>query len=417
MMAFANTPRSWNTHALLTRAALKSVSEPRLSENVEVVGIGEFISQAERDFVAIIEEYGRRISLRAGVPVRKNEPGTNASGTHGFLSALKLNPSVSLLHVRVLSPEEASSAAAHDASRNGPPGGMYVPLSEGDTISAREVLAAFSDEPDWGMDQDLYPIRDYGYGPAPFGRETGKSSQAPFHMAFLHESPILTAIIPSLRRSFMEERIRVFFALARAAFAHRVKYWGWRFTAWAMHYLQDLTQPYHARPFPVPLAPVLKRLVLNRDPRAIMLEATDYLKNRHILFEAIVHFMLNEVAKKSRDHPFVRALDGTGNTLEKPLLKFMYECSTIPSSIARTADRAMQNLVNASSLESVAIIGDQDAFHKIDLELLAPSSKRQELLSRFIHIVSKCLLETGSATRYAVKAATCGESGCSLYAI
>ncbi len=119
----------------------------------------------------------------------------------------------------------------------------------GETVSPSQVFATFSDEPDWGMDQNLYPIREYGYGPAPFGAETGKSSQAPFHMAFLHENPIVTALVPDLRRSFMEQRIRVSFALARTAFAHRVDYWGWRFAAWAAHYLQDLTQPYHARPF------------------------------------------------------------------------------------------------------------------------------------------------------------------------
>ena len=27
-------------------------------------------------------------------------------------------------------------------------------------------------------------------------------------------------------------------------------YWAWRFTGWGMHYLQDLTQPYHARVLP-----------------------------------------------------------------------------------------------------------------------------------------------------------------------
>ena len=253
-MTSENSALSWNTHALLTKAALKSAVEPRLDDTVEIVGINEFLSRANHEFTEIIEEYNRRISLRAGTPL----PGSPID-LNDFPKALKLNPLFGIHYVRVISLDEVSTETVHDPSRKGPPGGMYVPAVEGESITGREILITFSDEPDWGMDQDLYPILEYGYGRAPFGKETGPSSQAPFHMAFLHENFILKRIVPDLRRSFMEERIRVFFALAWAAFSHRVEYWGWRFAAWAMHYLQDLTQPYHATPFPAPVAPVLKR--------------------------------------------------------------------------------------------------------------------------------------------------------------
>lgn len=38
--------------------------------------------------------------------------------------------------------------------------------------------------------------------------------------------------------------------LARRAFASGHDYWGWRFAGWAMHYVQDLTQPFHASILP-----------------------------------------------------------------------------------------------------------------------------------------------------------------------
>ncbi|MBI5250936.1 MAG: hypothetical protein HY912_15720 [Desulfomonile tiedjei] len=409
-MSGANTPRSWNTHALLTRAALRSVFEPRLEETVEVVGIEEFLLRANRDFLEIIEEYNRRIGLHAGMPFKTSSSESHMATSDQFLTALKLNPSIAFNYVRALSPDEIPPETPHDPSRNGPPGGMYVPLPEGEATTGSEVLITFSDEPDWGMDQDLYPIREYGYGQAPFGQETGKTSQAPFHMTFLHENPIVTTIIPDIRKSFMEERIRVFFALARTAFAHGVNYWGWRFTAWAMHYLQDLTQPYHAKPYPPALAPVWRRLAMSRDLRGFIAKLGNYLKNHHLLFEAAVHFIINEVAKKPQDHPFLRALEGSGKTGQKLLVKVMHDSSRFPARIATTVDREMTNVMNVPRIEDIDYSLEDDSAYRIAPEIVKAAQKRPEQLDRFIHIVSDCLLETGNVTRYAIQIATCSNS-------
>lgn len=409
-MAAVNKARSWNTHALLTRAALKSAGEARLDEPVEIVGIEDFLSLANRDVVGVIERYDRAIRLKSGAPSPNilQEPDVSASAS--FLRALKLHPSFQLHPVRALTSDEVSPDTPHDPSRSGPPSGMYVPVLPGETMPAGEVLATFSDEPDWGMDQNLYPIIEYGYGTAPFGAETGKSSQAPFHMAFLHESSIVTAIVPDLRRSFMEQRIRVFLALARAAFDHRVGYWGWRFTAWAMHYLQDLTQPYHARPFPVPLGPILKRLILSPDPRGLFQEHRNYLKNRHLHFEAALHFLMNDIAKKSGEHPFLGALKGSGAYWEGPLIQVMAGCSRLPARTARVVDRATIALLNHPRLEDLDYSLEDDAAYRIDVIFPEASKKRPEALGRFVSLVRACLLETGKVTRYAIRAATCPDT-------
>jgi hypothetical protein len=400
-----NKARSWNTHALLTRAAVKSAGEARLGEPVEIVGIEDFLSRANSEVVGIIKSYDRAIRLKSGAPIPNvlQEPDVSASAS--FLRALKLHPSFQLHPVRALTSDEVSPDTPHDPSRRGPPGRMYVPGLLGETMPASEVLATFSDEPDWGMDQNLYPIPEYGYGPAPFGVETGKSSQAPFHMAFLHESPIVTAIVPDLGRSFMEQRIRVYFALARAAFDHRIGYWGWRFTAWAMHYLQDLTQPYHARPFPVPLGPILKRLILSPYPRGLFQKHRNYLKNRHLLFEAAVHFLMNDIAKKSEEHPFLRALEGSGARSEGPLIQVMAGCSRLPAKAAQAVDRATTTLMNHPRLEDLDYSLEDDAAYRIDLEFCKASKERPEALGRFANLVRECLLETGKVTRYAIQAA------------
>ncbi len=405
-MAAMNKARSWNTHALLTRAAVRSSDEAHLGELVEIVGIKDFLSRAHREVVGIIETYDRSIRLKSGAPVPNVLQEPDVSTSASFLRRLKLHPSFQLHPVRALTPSEVSPGATHDPSRSGPPGGMYVPMRPGETMPAGEVLATFSDEPDWGMDQNLYPIIEYGYGPAPFSAETGKSSQAPFHMAFLHESPIVTAMVPDLRRSFMEQRIHVFFALARAAFDHRVGYWGWRFTAWAMHYLQDLTQPYHARPFPVPLGPILKRVILSPRPRGLFQKHRNYLKNRHLHFEAALHFLMNDIAKKSGEHPFMGALKGSGAYWEGPLIQVMAGCSRLPAKTARAIDRATTALLNHPRLEDPDYSLEDDATYRIEVIFPEASKKRPEALGHFITLVSDCLLETGKVTRYAIRTAT-----------
>jgi hypothetical protein len=46
------------------------------------------------------------------------------------------------------------------------------------------------------------------------------------------------------------ERCQLFFDLARASFASGHPYWGASFLAWAFHYVQDVTMPFHADQLP-----------------------------------------------------------------------------------------------------------------------------------------------------------------------
>jgi hypothetical protein len=121
-----------------------------------------------------------------------------------------------------------------------------------------DVVATASDEPDHGLDVGLWEDsgtpygRRYGFGRQPFGGNPAIefASQAPFHVGFFHESAIVYQAAPFLRRTYAEYRIHLWRALANRAFASGHPYWGWRFAGWALHYVQDLTQPYHASVLP-----------------------------------------------------------------------------------------------------------------------------------------------------------------------
>src|SRR5690606_23689473 len=133
----------------------------------------------------------------------------------------------------------------------------YVALREGESVTPIAVLATASDEPDYGLDIGLWADNGtahggaYGFGKQPFGNPALEfGTQAPFHMGFYHESPIIYAAAGFLKRTFPEYRIHLWKTLARHALRSGHEYWGWRFAGWALHYLQDLTQPYHARVLP-----------------------------------------------------------------------------------------------------------------------------------------------------------------------
>jgi hypothetical protein len=411
--------RSWNTHALITRTALSTIEVPRLEDSIPVVPLEVFLSTTKEPLRDLLKWYYELLdhkvhgvaAKRAAITEIPKEPLT----THEFLIALRLNANCPIQYVRIMRPEEISPDTRHDSSRDGPPVGMYVETDPGEVIQAREILCTFSDEPDWGMDQELFSIEPYGYGSCPFGPGHGESSQAPFHMAFLHENPLVLALRPSLGRSFMGERIQLSFALAGLAIDKGMAYWGWRFTAWAMHYLQDITQPYHAKPFPAARLPLLIRFLLHPNPRRFAAKNENYLKNRHVLFEAIVHFLLNEAVKKRVDHPFLRALatetsEGVVQTRPyqpiEPKLgigSLMKESSRVAADLARQIDRTMIALMNDPRIGDPGYSLKQDRQYRIEETIVEARDQRPDLFDDFTRLVSLCLVRTGDVSRYSVR--------------
>jgi hypothetical protein len=419
MPEYHRAMRSWNTHALMTRAALSTVNAPRLDDSIPVIALDAFLSISKDPLQQVLKWYyellNRKVHGVAGKTGASSEIPKEILAIGDFLAALKLNVNCPLQYVRVLRPEEISPEAPHDPSRAGPPGEMYVETGQGEAIQAREVLCTFSDEPDWGMDQDLFPIAQYGYGPCPFGPEHGPSSQAPFHMAFLHENPLVVALRPSLGKSFMAERVQLFFALAGLAMDSGIDYWGWRFAAWAMHYLQDIAQPYHARPFPAARLPILIRFLLHPNPRRFAAKNVNYLKNRHLLFESAVHFLLNEAVKKRAEHPFLRALAGEicrGGFEARPyqsiapqigIRSLMKESSRVAADLATQIDRTMMALIDDPKINDPRYSLDKDRTYRIEETLHSARRERPELFDDFIRLVSVCLVRSGEVSRFAVQ--------------
>lgn len=214
-----------------------------------------------------------------------------------FLRAIRVNPTLNYGLYRQVMPGESSGngrvvgfselsflspGVTNQATR-------YLVLEAGDSVSPAQVVATASDEPDFGMDIGLFTDNgtefgaQYGFGAQPFGNPNLEySSQAPFHMGFYHLDWLTRTAQPDLLRTYPEWRISLFQALARHAFATGHDYWGWRFMGWALHYIGDLSQPYHAQPLPGVSTPAaLWKLLTGETAAAIQL-----VSNRHGVLES-----------------------------------------------------------------------------------------------------------------------------------
>ena len=134
---------------------------------------------------------------------------------------------------------------------------MYVWINEGELAHPPDVLTTANNEPDYGIDLGLFKDnmtiqgKQFGFEKQPFGNPNlDYSSQAPFHMSFYHETQFLYRFEPTLKHTFLEQRVNQFRELAIFAFKHDQPYWGWRFLGWSMHYATDATMPYHSKPLP-----------------------------------------------------------------------------------------------------------------------------------------------------------------------
>jgi hypothetical protein len=215
-----------------------------------------------------------------------------------FLRAIRVNPTLSYRLYRQTTVEDRlppGAASLRFADLSFLKAGVsheqvhYLPLSPGDRVAPAHVVAAGSDEPDFGMDIGLFTdndtrfAQDYGFGVQPFGNPNlSYSSQAPFHMGFYHLDWLTRTLQPDLLRTYPEWRISLYRELARYAFATGHDYWGWRFAGWGMHYIGDLTQPYHAQPLPgVSTLAAIWSVVTGETQAAIQL-----VSNRHGVLES-----------------------------------------------------------------------------------------------------------------------------------
>lgn len=323
--------QAWSEHPLLAFPVLSNISDLTNRQPVEAQSLKSFLIKNEKGLADILSKYEvwAVTNLPNYVPLPKElefkATGNPEDIVYRFLTALRLNPNIKLklyLHLlpnqdiagrALVSPSELTtlkdiSALSHTS---------YVLLNEGDKALPIDVLCTANDEPDYGFDLGLFEDNNtdygkrYGFGVQPFGDpKLEYGSQAPFHMGFYHEAKIVYTFGPFLKKTYPEYRISLFKALSEYAFSTGDEYWGWRFMGWGMHYLGDLSMPYHTAPLPGMSA--FRMIWINLKamlgfPKSKN-NAVQLVSNKHSVLEQFQWLALREAYNNYESNPLISAL-------------------------------------------------------------------------------------------------------------
>jgi len=332
---------AWTDHALATRQALSVLPAAGEAAAVPAESLQTFVraEAARLEQVLAAEEAWAREHVPHYPPrpdalaFKAAQPGDVVPR---FLAALRLNPNTPLpLFVQVMPGARAPGtplswqAVTLLRSETTMPQLQFAAVREGEAVPVLDVVASASDEPDHGFDINVWEDNGtawggaYGFGRQPFGNPRAENAtQAPFHMGFFHEAGIVYRLAGFLKRTYPEYRIHLYRALAVEAFRSGHPYWGWRFSGWALHHVQDLTQPYHSQALPgVSVAAMLWVNALDQvGLHGAKNDAVQLVTNRHFALENFQFHALKSDHEAGRsDSPIMAALrDRSGDAALGP---------------------------------------------------------------------------------------------------
>lgn len=227
----------------------------------------------------------------------------------------------------------------------------FTRLDIGEMVSPLLVLAAGADEPDFGTDIDCWEDspsewgKRYHFGNLPFGNHSlNITTQAPFHMGFYHQSSLIYRAAPFVERTYPLLRIHQFIGLSELAFKTDHPYWGWRFAGNALHYVQELTNPYHASLLPGVSTPrMLGIYLLDMAGFSRMKDdMTVLVSNRHLAFERYEIEMLFRETQVGNAKSLIEALQSTQRDKDFPTWSDNYVRDLVSAEAFAFADRVDQ---------------------------------------------------------------------------
>lgn len=329
---------AWSEHSIFMHSALSGMKEIAGAAPVAAETLDSFLAKESKGLAQLLseEEAWARANIE-GYPARPDDIAFDRSAETNlrkrFLYALRVNPEAKMAMAVQLMPGQQTTGRTfltpRDVSVYKNPIWLakirFAQIRPGERVAPLEILSTAADEPDLGLDIGLFEDSGtewgskMGFGKIPFGNANLEySSQAPFHMTFYHEAGIVYMLAGFLKHTYPEVRVRQFYALSRYAFRTGHPYWGYRFMGMGLHYVTDLTQPYHARVLPG--IGVLRMLWINlmdiagrHQPK---IDAIQLVSNRHSAIENFYQVILHrDSVAHDMNHPYWKATVGESKDL------------------------------------------------------------------------------------------------------
>jgi hypothetical protein len=259
---------AWGNHSFAAYRAFERMPEVATAAPVPVETLESFLKADEPAIAALLQEQEVWASSHldyyparpAGLAFTADPKRTDSARRLAFLRALRVAPDSRFALYYQPDPQatlDATPALPYSAVNTLPEPAhatqRFASLKAGEAVAPLQVIASASDEPDYGLDINLWNDspgdwgKTYGFGPLSFGNPSiNFATQSPFHMGFFHEHRLAYLAAPFLKKTFPLWRVHQYAGLAALAWQTGHPYWGWRFAGLALHYVQDLTQPYHA---------------------------------------------------------------------------------------------------------------------------------------------------------------------------
>lgn len=365
-MFFSATMYAWDGHMLLTYAALKNMPEVSEEATISAEPLTDFLQKERAGIAALLAENEQWANehIKYYPPLPENlvfkSTGDTTPIETAFSHALRINPNLKFplfaqyppgithrIHATALERTQLMLGLIADSAWIHTPNLPIEAVVPGETLSPLEILTSSADEPDFGMDTDLWENNQgdvgklYLWGNQPFGTPTfSLSTQTPFHVGFYYERTMLYKL-SSLEKTYAEYRIHLYLALSRFAFKTNHPYWGYRFLSWALHYGQDLAQPYHAKVAPgfsttrILLINLIDGIGIHSPYRKLV----QLLSNRHFSLENYQYYAFEAAFKRNQpDNVLIKAINNIGNDQHYPAYTDDYPRNTIAKDASDMAD-------------------------------------------------------------------------------
>lgn len=402
----------WGSHYLVMDRSVKNPQMSFTNELVRVESLDSFINKNKTKLNHIFHNYykwmqtsGKTSRINKDYFTKKFVINTQKD----FFTSARLNTSYNASTINRIQPAEKRNFKPVKLSSIS----RYLHEKElrrvefenvaGKKVSGLSVVRTFADEPDWGFDHGLFTFKEYGYGDQPYGKSKGESSKAPFHMQFLHENFIVRMFASKMTHGMVEERIELFQRLSTFSFKNGHRYWGYRFAAWAIHYIQDLAQPYHSKAVPHADLWYYIKFMFSFNKKEIKKETTQLLVNRHFLYEDFVAYGL-EMSYSSENLLYTSLssflVNDNSESYYYPSLEtnldIMERVTSLAVSNAQNLDGSIVNAFGFSLTNDPSYNQESDETYSIKVAMKSMNKEKGKQLLRSTQID---FLNAGRATR------------------